>query len=392
MSIYHADMTTKIDSPSALAYLTFCQQHESEMLSLLRKMVEIESPSDDKAAVDRMGAFLAEVFERLGGQITFYPQQAAGNHLKAEFAGSSGKPVLLLGHFDTVWPMGTLAKMPFRMEAGRAFGPGVYDMKAGIAMMIFALRALKEAGAAHRPVTILLDTDEEVGSTTGRPIVEATAKDCEAVLVLEPSQGPQGHLKTSRKGVGDITIRVRGRASHSGVDFEKGRSAIVELARQLLEVVKFTDLTRGITVNPGVIQGGTRSNVIAAEAWAEVDLRIARASDAAELEKKFAALKPFDPDCTIELSGGINRPPMERTEGTVRLFNLAKEIGASMGWKVEESSTGGGSDGNFTSALGIPTLDGLGALGEGAHASNESVVIQELPQRTALLAGLIRSL
>jgi glutamate carboxypeptidase len=238
----------------------------------------------------------------------------------------------------------------------------------------------------------LLDTDEEVGSTSGRPIVEATAKDCEAVLVLEPSQGPQGHLKTSRKGVGDITVRVRGRASHSGVDFEKGRSAIVELARQILEIVKFTDLARGITVNPGVIQGGTRSNVIAAEAWAEVDLRIARIADAAELEKKFAALKPFDPDCSIELSGGINRPPMERTEGTVRLFTLAREIAGAIGWKLEESSTGGGSDGNFTSALGIPTLDGLGALGEGAHAPHESVVIQELPQRTALLAGLVQSL
>ena len=392
-------MTTKTDSQSALAHLAFCQQHESEMLALLRKMVEIESPSDDKAAVDRMGAFLAEAFERLGGQVTFYPQEAAGNHLKAEFAGGgsenasgrAGKPVLLLGHFDTVWPMGTLAKMPFQIKDGRAFGPGVYDMKAGIAMMIFALRALKEAGVAHRPVTILLDTDEEVGSTTGRPIVEATAKDCEAVLVLEPSQGPQGHLKTSRKGVGDITIRVHGRASHSGVDFEKGRSAIVELARQLLEIVKFTDLGRGITVNPGVIQGGTRSNVVAAEAWAEVDLRIARGADAAELEKKFAALKPFDPDCSIELSGGINRPPMERTEGTVRLFGMAREIAATMGWRLEESSTGGGSDGNFTSALGIPTLDGLGALGEGAHAANESVVIGELPQRTALLTALIQS-
>jgi glutamate carboxypeptidase len=385
-------MTTKTASQSVVTHLAFCQQHEGEMLSLLRKMVEIESPSDDKAAVDGMGAFLAEAFERLGGQVTFYPQETAGNHLKVEFAGGRGKPVLLLGHFDTVWPMGTLAKMPFHIKDGRAFGPGVYDMKAGIAMMIFALRALKEAGAAHRPVTILLDTDEEVGSSTGRPIVEATAKECEAVLVLEPSQGPQGHLKTSRKGVGDITIRVRGRASHSGVDFEKGRSAIVELARQLLEIVKFTDLSGGITVNPGVIQGGTRSNVIAAEAWTEVDLRIARATDAKELEQKFAALKPFDPDCSIELSGGINRPPMERTEGTVRLFNLAKEIAAAIGWKLEESSTGGGSDGNFTSALGIPTLDGLGALGEGAHAPNESVVIQELPQRTALLASLVQSL
>jgi glutamate carboxypeptidase len=263
---------TKIASQSAQAHLAFCQQHHAEMMTLLQRMVEIESPSDNKAAVDQMGTFLAHEFERLGGKVTFFPQKEAGNHLKAEFAGGAGKPVLLLGHFDTVWSMGTLAKMPFRTESGRAFGPGIYDMKAGIAMMIFALKA---AGSQHRPVTILLDTDEEVGSATGRAVVEATARDCEAVLVLEPSQGPQGHLKTSRKGVGDITIRVRGRASHSGVDFEKGRSAIVELARQLLEIVKFTDLERGITVNPGIIQGGTRSNVIAAEAWAEVDLRIA---------------------------------------------------------------------------------------------------------------------
>jgi glutamate carboxypeptidase len=385
-------MTGKTNSQSALAYLTFCQQHEAEMLSLLRHMVEIESPSDDKAAVDQMGAFLAQAFERLGGKVTFFPQKDAGNHLKAEFAGSAGKPVLLLGHFDTVWSMGTLAKMPFRMEGGRAFGPGIYDMKAGIAMMIFALRALKEAGAAHRPLTVLLDTDEEVGSATGRAVVEATARSCEAVLVLEPSQGPKGHLKTSRKGVGDITIRVRGRASHSGVDFEKGHSAIVELARQLLEIVKFTDLDRGITVNPGIIQGGTRSNVIAAEAWAEVDLRIARAVDAAMLEQKFAALKPFDPECSIEISGGMNRPPMERTEGTVRLFGIAREIASGIGLALAESSTGGGSDGNFTSALGVPTLDGLGALGEGAHASHESIVLEELPGRTAVLAGLLQAL
>jgi glutamate carboxypeptidase len=385
-------MTTKTQSQSALAHLAFCQQHQAEMMAMLQSMVEIESPSDDKAAVDRMGAFLAQEFERLGGKITFYPQKEAGNHLQAEFAGSSGKPALLLGHFDTVWSMGTLAKMPFRVEAGRAFGPGVYDMKAGITMMIFALRALQAGHSGHRPVTVLLDTDEEVGSTTGRPVVEATARDCEAVLVLEPSQGPKGHLKTSRKGVGDMTIRVRGVASHSGVDFEKGRSAIVELARQLLEIVKFTDLSRGITVNPGVIQGGTRSNVVAAEAWAEVDLRIARAADASVLEQKFAALKPFDPECSIEISGGMNRPPMERTEGTIRLFLAAQELGRAMGMTMDESSTGGGSDGNFTSALGIPTLDGLGALGEGAHATNESIVITELPHRTAVLAALIQTL
>lgn len=395
-------------------YLDFCQQRQAEMLSLLERMVEIESPSDDKAALDRMGEFLGHEFERIGGKVSFDQQKEAGNHLKAEFGGSAGKPVLLLGHFDTVWPMGTLKPphhaqearasgtpegMPFRIDGGRAFGPGVYDMKAGIAMMIFALRAVQAGAGAgghrtnqSRPVTVLLDTDEEVGSATGRPLVEATAKGCEAVLVLEPSQGPKGFLKTSRKGVGDITVRVRGRASHAGVDFEKGRSAIVELARQLVEVVKFTDLGRGITVNPGVIQGGTRSNVVAAEAWAEVDLRIARAADAAELEQKFAALKPFDPDCQLEISGGINRPPMERTEGTVRLFHMAQELGRAIGMEVQESSTGGGSDGNFTSALGIPTLDGLGALGEGAHAANESIVTSELPGRTALLAGLLQSL
>lgn len=385
-------MTTKAAGQSVVTYLDFCQQNREEMFALLKRMVEIESPSDDKAALDRMGAFLAEEFARVGGKITFYPQKAAGDHLKAEFAGGAGKPVVLLGHFDTVWSMGTLATMPFRVEAGRAFGPGVYDMKAGITMMIFALRALQAAGHnGHRPVTVLLDTDEEVGSTTGRPVVEATARESEAVFVLEPSTGPKGHLKTSRKGVGEATIHVRGVASHSGVDFEKGHSAIVELARQLLEVVKFTDTSRGITVNPGVIQGGTRSNVVAAEAWAKVDLRIARAGDAAVLESKLAALKPFDPKCSIGVTGGINRPPMERTEGTVRLFKIAQELGRGIDMAVEESSTGGGSDGNFTSALGIPTLDGLGALGEGAHATHESIVIEELPRRAALLAGLMQS-
>jgi glutamate carboxypeptidase len=391
--IIAAMVTGKTANQAILAYLDFCQQRQAEMLGLLQRMVEIESPSDNKVALDHMGEFLAREFQQAGGKTIFYPEKQAGNHLKVEFGGGAGKPLLLLGHFDTVWPMGTLATMPFRIDSGRAFGPGVYDMKAGITTMIFALRALSASGQnGHRPVTVLLDTDEEVGSKTGRPLVEATAKDCEAVLVLEPSTGPQGRLKTSRKGVGDITIRVRGVASHSGVDFEKGHSAIVELARQLLEVVKFSDVSRGITVNPGVIQGGTRTNVIAAEAWAGVDLRIAHAADAAALEQKFAALKPFDPACSIEISGGLNRPPMERTEGTVRLFRTAQELGRAIGMNVEESSTGGGSDGNFTSALGIPTLDGLGALGEGAHAINESVVVAELPRRTALLAALLQAL
>jgi len=365
------------------------------MLDVLKRMVEFESPSDNKAAVDHLGEYLAQEFESLGGKVTFFPQETCGAHLKVNFPGDSGKPVLLLGHFDTVWPLGTLKTMPFRVENGRAFGPGVYDMKAGITMMIFALRALRTAGRAEsslsRPVTVLLDTDEEVGSTTGRPVVEATAKDCEAVLVLEPSQSLKGQLKTARKGVGDYTIRVRGRASHAGVDFEKGHSAVIELSHQVLEIAKFTDVARGITVNPGVIHGGTRTNVVAAEAVAEVDIRIARAADADELEKKFTSLRPVDPNCTVEISGGLNRPPMERTEGTVRLFRLAQEQAKLMGMTLDEASTGGGSDGNFTSGLGIPTLDGLGAVGEGAHASNESIILEELPRRAALLAALIRS-
>jgi glutamate carboxypeptidase len=375
-----------------LALLSVCQQQQAEMLDLLRRMVEMESPSDNKEALDRLGHFLAEEFSRAGGRVSFSQQRDAGNHLKAEFEGDGRNPVLLLGHFDTVWPLGTLSNMPFRIEDKKAFGPGIYDMKAGIAMMLFALRTLRKANAMSCPVTVLLDTDEEVGSRTGRPLVEATAKTCQAVLVLEPSQTIQGHLKTARKGVGDFMLRVRGRASHAGVDFEKGHSAIVELSRQLLDVAKFTDLKRGITVNPGVIYGGTRTNVVAAEAVAEVDVRIARLADGPELEEKFKSLKPHDPGCTIEITGGINRPPMERTEGTVRLFQTAKEQAAALGMPIQEASTGGGSDGNFTSALGIPTLDGLGAVGEGAHASHESIVIEELPRRTALLAALIQSL
>lgn len=383
-------MSSPNSDPSSM--LDFCRQHQAGMLDLLRRLVELESPSDNKPAVDALGRFLESELVRFGGKVSFVPQEKSGNHLKAVFAGNSGRPILLLGHLDTVWPLDTLGSMPFRVEGARAFGPGIYDMKAGIVMIIFALRALAAARAEHPPVLVLLDSDEEIGSPTGRPLVEATAKECQAVLVLEPSQGPTGHLKTARKGVGDYTVRVRGRASHAGVDFEKGRSAIVELARQILEVTRFTDISRGITVNPGVIHGGTRSNVVPAEAWVEVDIRIARAADAQELEHKFQRLKPFDPDCSLQVTGGLNRPPMERTEGTARLFHLAKELGGRLGMMLDEASTGGGSDGNFTSALGIPTLDGLGAVGEGAHAVDESIVVEELPRRTALLACLIQSL
>jgi glutamate carboxypeptidase len=371
--------------------LDFCRQNESQILAFLKRLVEAESPSYTKSAVDEAGSFLAQEFEALGGEIKLHRQKNCGDHLQAKFHGSNGqKPVMLLGHFDTVWPMGTLKTMPYRVDNGHVYGPGVFDMKAGIVMMAFALRALKELGAkGHRPVTIFLDTDEEVGSANSRPLTESIARECEAVLVLEPSQGPQGFLKTSRKGLGDCTIRVYGRASHSGVDFEKGQNAIVELAHQIIEITKFVDLSRGITVNPGVIQGGTRSNVVPAEAWAEVDMRVTRAADAAELMKRFQNLKPLNPECRIEFTGGINRPPMERTEGTVRLLEAAQKIARSIGVDLGESSTGGGSDGNFTSALGIPTLDGLGAVGKDAHAVNESIDLERMHQRCSILAGLI---
>jgi len=379
--------------PSVTRHLQFCHQHQPEMLQLLQRMVEIESPSDNKAEVDKMGAFLAQEFQKQGGQVKVYPAKDYGNHLQIDFEGSDGKkPVMLLGHFDTVWPMGTLAGMPFRVADGRAFGPGTLDMKAGLVMILFALRSLRQTQTSHRPVTVFLDTDEEIGSESSRPITEAIARNCEAVLVLEPGQGPQGLLKTSRKGVGDFTIRVHGRASHAGVDFEKGQSAIIELARQILEVTKFIDLSRGITVNPGVIHGGTRSNVVAAEAWAEVDIRISRIADKADLEQKFASLRPFNSQCRLEITGGLNRPPMERTPGTVRLLEIALGLARDLGMQLGESSTGGGSDGNFTAALGLPTLDGLGAVGEGAHAANESIRLDEFPRRTAILAGLISSI
>jgi glutamate carboxypeptidase len=382
--------------PESLQLLQhYCLQNQQEMFLTLERLVGFESPSDNKTAVDALGACLAAEFEDAGCKVKFHRVADAGDHLQAGFPGKGAadeKPILLLGHFDTVWPMGTLAGMPFRQEGDRVFGPGVLDMKAGIVMILFALRALRSTKGRRRPLVVLLDTDEEIGSVTGRPVIEAVAKECEAVLVMEPAQGPQGFLKTSRKGVGDFRIRVHGRASHAGVDFEKGRSAIVELSRQILEVTKFVDLGRGITVNPGVVRGGTRTNVVAAEAWAEVDVRIANAADAPGLEQKFAGLKPFDADCKIEISGGLNRPPMERTEGTVRLLRAAQEVGRQLGIELDESATGGGSDGNFTSALGIPTLDGLGAVGQGAHAANESILLQELPRRTALLAGLIEAI
>jgi glutamate carboxypeptidase len=359
-------------------------------------MVGLESPSDDQRAVNVCVDAVAKMAAELGARVRRHRQRIFGDVLELRFgAGAAAKkkdaPLMLLGHLDTVWPLGTLAKMPFRMEKGRAWGPGTLDMKAGVAMAMTAIEILRTIGGEHRPIVMLLNSDEEVGSPVSRPITEKLAQECAAVFVLEPAQGLSGAYKTARKGVGDYTVRVKGVAAHAGVDFERGHSAIGELAHQLETIRTFTELDRGLTVNAGMVRGGTRTNVIAAEAEAEIDVRIAQAKDAARIEKKFRGLRVRDRGCVLAVEGGMNRPPMERSRATVALFRCAQEMAKGLGFQLEEAATGGGSDGNFTSAMGVPTLDGMGAVGEGAHASHESVLLQDLAPRTALLAEMIRT-
>ncbi len=365
------------------------------MVLTIRHLVETESPSDNKEAVDRLGTLLAGRFESLGGHAKFHRVRNFGDHLQVDFVGTrSGKPVLLLGHLDTVYPLGSLAIMPCRVADGRLWGPGVFDMKSGIAFMLHAIEALRawHEDVLPRPVTVLLVSDEEVGSETSRRITENLARKSAAVLVLEPSHGPKGAVKTARKGIGEYVMRVSGKAAHSGLDFEKGQSAIAELAKQIVAIQKLIDMKRGLTLNVGTIQGGTRVNVVPAEASAVLDVRVVRQQDAAGIDRKLRSLKPVNSKCRLEISGGMNRPPMERTATVAALYRKAVPIAEQLGWKLEEAAVGGGSDGNFTAALGVPTLDGLGGVGEGAHATHESILISEIPRRTALLAELIETI
>jgi len=373
--------------------LTWSTGRQSAMVAVLRELVQHESPTGNKTACDELCALLAAKFQAMCGKIIVHRSKAAGNHLQADFPGAAGrKPVLLLGHYDTVYEIGTLQSMPWRESDGHLFGPGVFDMKGGIVQMLFAIQALQNViGHLPRPIRLLLVSDEEEGSVTSRAITEKLGSECAAVLVCEPS-GPGGSLKTARKGVGSFTVKITGRAAHSGLDFEKGQSAILELAQQIQAIAKLSDLERGITLNVGTIRGGTRTNVVAAEAVAEVDLRIARREDGAEMEKRVSSLRPVNPNCKLEIQGGVNRPPLERTEHVAQLFHLAQQIASELGFQLSEVAVGGGSDGNFTAGLGIPTLDGLGAVGDGAHASHEHVIAEELPRRTALLAGLMQAI
>ena len=368
--------------------LEFCAAHEATLRSDVEALVRLESPSTDKAAVDRCGATLAQMLETVGAHVARIPQTARGDHIRAEFGGGP-RQVLLLGHFDTVWDVGQLERMPLREENGRLFGPGVYDMKASIAVAMLAVRAAAAAGPTPK-VVMLWTTDEEVGSATSRGLIEEEARASDAVLVLEPCL-PGGAAKTQRKGCGEFTMTVRGVSAHAGIDPRKGASAIHELAHQIVALEALRDLDRGISVNVGIVNGGTRGNVVAEHAQALIDVRVPTQSEARRIGAAIHALKPRNASVRMEIHGGFERPPLERTPAVERLYEQARAVAAALGRDLQEGATGGGSDGNFTAALGVPTLDGLGPQGDGAHALHEHVILSDLPWRAAFLAALMRT-
>ena len=366
-------------------------QREEEIIELTRKLVEMESPSNNKKAVDRLAEYLDQELRQVGAKTEIIEQAEVGNFLKAQWGSGQGQ-LLILCHMDTVWPLGEVARRPFTRKGDKLLGPGVLDMKASIAILIFALKAIKElALKPKKKVVALLNSDEEIGSNFSRKLIETEACRSQAVLCLEPSL-PDGALKTQRKGVGVFHIKAKGRAAHAGSNHQKGISAIEELARQIIKLHQLTDYERGITLNVGVAKGGSRSNVVAEEAEAEVDLRFLNMPDGEEMAEKILSLKSLLPGAKIEVKGGINRPPLAKTEQNRKLYSRIKEIVESMGLEIEEGLSGGGSDGSFTSALGIATLDGLGAVGDGCHSLNEYVIISSLSQRAALLSNLLLNL
>lgn len=369
--------------------LNAIEPHTASLVQDLMAWCAVESPSKDAAATTRMAQQVAAHMAACGAQVTLVPGITTGTLVEAVWPGGPGKPVLLLGHHDTVHPIGSLSKNLPRLSNGRCYGPGGYDMKAGLLMVGTALRVLHNLGwTPRRPVILLSTADEEIGSIESRARIEATARTAEAVLVLEPAF-TGGELKTARKGVGTFRLTVGGRPAHAGGAHELGISAITELAHQVLRLVALTDYVRGVTINVGQVEGGTAVNTVAASASAIIDVRVKTAADAGWITNEIMGLQPVLPGTTLTISGGINRPPMERTAATVRLFELARALGRAIGLELHETATGGGSDGNLTSALGIPTLDGLGACGNGAHTDDEYVMVDQLAPRTAVLAGLL---
>lgn len=378
---------------SSAALLEHFRSDLDTSLCLLQKMVELESHSYDKRGVDELAEFLAGQFRAHGADVEVLQDTSRGNLLRVVWKSKiSTKPILLLGHMDTVWPRGTIDSRPFRLEDGKAYGPGVFDMKSGILLCLLLCRAFKEKQIdPGKDVVFFFTSDEEIGSRAALPYLDSMAPACRAVLCLEPSL-PGGKVKTFRKGVGEFKIRVRGIPAHAGVDHSKGANAILELSRLVLKLHELTDYSRGITINVGKIRGGTASNVVAADAEAEVDFRVKTLADGRWLEEQIRALKPSDSRCILQIDGGLNRPPLERTPEIVALYEKARSLAATVGMDLGEGSTGGGSDGSFTAAMGIPTLDGLGVEGDGAHALDEHIVVESIPLRATLLSQLVQYL
>jgi len=375
--------------------LDYLRLGEREMTRLLGRFVRAESPSYNKAAVDRFGRLVASQWRKRGARVEFLRQRERGDHLRITLRHGPGRPrgqILVLGHLDTVYELGTLARMPFRIARGRAWGPGAYDMKSGLVIALFAAEALARAQAKlGKRVVFLWTSDEEIGSKTSRACLEREARRSDAALVLEPSSGLDGRLKTARKGVGEVELIVTGRAAHAGINPGDGVNAVHELALEIARLAQFNSPPGGVSVSANVVEGGTRTNVVPAHARALVDVRATRAADMRRLEAKFRRLRPILPGAKLEVRGGFSRPPLERAM-SVALFRKAQALAGQMGLKLGEAFTGGGSDGSFTAALGVPTLDGLGGVGEGAHSPGECVLIRTLPERAALLAALLATL
>jgi glutamate carboxypeptidase len=370
---------------------------QREVLALTRALVETESPSGDEAGSKAVVSLLAAAARTVSAvaSIDRIPSENYGEHLRIHaFATNRNtyQNVLIIGHTDTVHPIGSLKSRPWRVEANRAYGPGVFDMKANCALAIEAIRGCVALNLVpQNPVVLLLTCDEETGSLSGRALVEAEAKRARTVLVLEPPAS-NGRVKTGRKGTGMFTLEVQGKAAHAGLEPEKGASAIVEMARQIEHLHHLNNPTTGIAVNVGVVRGGTVSNVVAAEAVAEVDLRFSSQADGLAAEKAILNLKPYDSRVRLVVRGGINRPPMERSDKVLSLYEQARHIAAGFDYQLGEAQVGGASDGNFAAAVGAPVLDGLGIDGDGAHAVHEHILIDDIARRGALLAGLLASL
>ncbi len=369
--------------------LEFCVAERPWMVETTTALAKLESPTSDKSAVDRCGAELITRLNGIGAEVEAISNDAAGDHLRAT-VGDGSAQLLILGHFDTVWPVGQVDRMPIVERNGQLRGPGVYDMKAGIAIAMLAIRVLQSTDALPRQrIVVLLTSDEECGSLTSRALIEQEARRSDAVLVLEPSL-PGGALKTGRKGGGEFRLEVHGVAAHAGIEPEKGASAIHELARQVVALEALRD--SGVSVNVGLVEGGSRPNVVAEQARCVIDVRVSTAAERTRVEDLLHGLTPALGGTSVHVSGGFSRPPLERTEAGVRLYQIARDVASEIGHELGEGSTGGGSDGNLTAALGVPTLDGLGAVGAGAHALHEYVEIGELPWRAALVAGLVHRL